>query len=64
VAKYIVMEEFHLTITAAVNQPQHIFAAMARALRSPRLQTALRRAIREVFRREPALRAARFRITR
>ena len=63
-AKFILIEEFHLTIAAAPNQPQHIYDAIAHALGNPRLHAALRRAIRDLFQRDPALRAARLRLTR
>ena len=52
-AKYILIEEFHLTVTAAPHQPHPVYDAIARALGNPRLHAALRRAIRDVFRRNP-----------
>ena len=51
----ILLEEFHITITAPVRLPQRDSASMLRVLRSRRFQGQLRDAVRAVFRRHPSL---------
>jgi hypothetical protein len=55
----ILIDEFHLRVRAPRGLPEPDYNAMRRALDAPDLQARLRRAVRRVFRREPALAQAR-----
>ena len=54
-ARGIVMEEFHLTVRAPRGLPDPEYDAIRQALDDARFQTHLRRAVRRVFRKYPAL---------
>jgi len=64
VAKLIVMDEFHVTLSASRGLPEAAYSAIHRALDEPRFHTQLKRAIRDVMRRYPALGSVRVRLTR
>jgi hypothetical protein len=53
-----------ITITAARDQPRRVYDAIAQVLDDPRLHAALRRVVRDLFRRYPALSAVRVRLSR
>lgn len=55
----IVMDEFHIAVTAPRRLPEATYRAMRRSLNGRRFRADLRRAVRDVFRRHPALRKAR-----
>jgi hypothetical protein len=63
-ANYIIMEEFHLTVSAPPDLPKRGYDAIVRALDDPRLHVGLRRAVRELFSRHPGLRPVKVRLTR
>lgn len=62
--KSVLMDQFHLTIYAphALSKPE--FNAISHALHETRFLTALRRALRNVFRRHPALAQVRVKLSR
>lgn len=62
-SKSIMMDQFHVTVFAPNGLPKQAYVAMRRTLTSTRFGDELRQAIRQVFRRHPALRKARFTIT-
>ena len=49
--KRILMEQFHVTVTAPAGLPKVEYDAMQRTLRRKRFQTGLRDAVRDVIRR-------------
>jgi hypothetical protein len=63
-AQFLVMEEFHLTITAPRGLGAAEYAAIRRALGAPAFRAGLRRAVRELVRCRPALARARFALSR
>ena len=54
--KRILMEQFHLTMTAPAGLPKMEYDAMRRTLQRKRFQKSLREAVRKVIRRHPSLR--------
>jgi hypothetical protein len=60
----ILVEEFHLTIRAPPGLPDDEYLAMRQALDEKRFRAELRRAVRAVLRRRPALSKARVGLTR
>jgi hypothetical protein len=64
VARWIVMEELHLTVHAPRGLPDQEHDAMRQALDDPRFHAQLRRAVRRVARRHPALSKAKVRLSR
>jgi hypothetical protein len=64
VAKGILLEEFHLTVFAPHGLPEEEYDAMHQALDDPRFRDELRRAVRGVVRRRPALAKVKVAITR
>ncbi len=63
-AKHILLDEFHLTVTAPQGLEEAEYLAMRRVLDAKRFQTALRRAIRAVFRQQADFRKARLTLSR
>jgi hypothetical protein len=63
VAKRILMEEFHLTVYAARGLPAQGYNTMRQTLDDPRFHAQLRRAVRGVCRRHPALSRAKVRLS-
>jgi len=63
-AKRLLMEEYHLTVFAprGLREPQ--YRAIRRALDSRRFRTELGRAVRQAFRRYPALQQVRTQLSR
>lgn len=57
------MEEFHLRVTVPSEISDAASAAIHRALRSPRFRTGLGRAVRDLLRRNVALRPVRVCVT-
>ncbi len=53
--KDILLEEFHLAVTALRGLPEAKYTAIKRSLDRPRLHAALLRAVRSVLGRYPAL---------
>lgn len=64
VARFIVFDEFHLTISVARELPESTCDAIRRQLETRRFQANLGKAIRAVFRCYPPLRKVRLRVTR
>ena len=58
--KLLLMEEFHLSVRLGLHKIE--YDAIHRALYDQRLQTRLRNAVREVFRRRSALKNTQIRI--
>jgi hypothetical protein len=63
-AQTILLDEFHLNVRAPRGLPEAEYQAMRRALDEPRFQAELRRAVRTVFRRHPALGKVRLALSR
>ena len=63
-AKGILMEEWHISVYAARGLPSPEYDAMHQILTDPGVLTALRRAVRQVFRGHPPLDKVRVRLTR
>jgi hypothetical protein len=63
-AKAVVIEEFHLTVTAPRGLSEAEYAAARRALDAPAFRAGLRRAVGELFQRRPALARVRFTLSR
>jgi hypothetical protein len=63
-AKSILIDEFHLSISVPADLPQHACDAIIRALDSPRLHAVLRQAVREALQHFAALRRVKVRLTR
>jgi hypothetical protein len=59
----ILIEEFHLSISAPRGLPEKAFLAVRQTLAKRSFLARLLRALREVFRQYPALQQARFTIT-
>jgi hypothetical protein len=64
VAKFIMIDEFHLTVSAPRGRPNRHYAAMRRAMDRMHFHAELRRAVRAVLRRHSALAGARITISR
>jgi hypothetical protein len=62
--KAILMDQFHLSVFAPRGLPTKVYDGIARALDDRRLQQDLRRAVRDVVGRYPALAKARVTVTR
>ena len=62
--KDILIDEFHLTVLAPCGLEETEYLAIRQTLDSRRFRADLRRALREVCRREPSLSKARIRLTR
>jgi hypothetical protein len=58
------MDEFHLTVLALSNLPKRAYEAIVHTLDKPRFHAEVRRAIRKVFGRYPALHSVTVRLTR
>jgi hypothetical protein len=54
VPKYILVDEFHVTVSAPSDLRSRSYAAIRRPLDEVQFQAGLRRAVREVVRRYPA----------
>ncbi len=63
-AKHIVMEEFHVTVSGPDGLPEHEYDAMRQTLDDPQFHAALRRAARAVVRRHPPLAKVTVKVTR
>jgi hypothetical protein len=63
-ARIILFDAFHLTVYAPRGLPDPAYVSIRRTLDDRRFQADLRRAVRSVFRRYPALAQARVRVTR
>lgn len=63
-AKFIVLEEFHLTVVAPRGLPSTEYDAIVRTVNSTPFMTRLRQAVRRAFRREPSLNKAKVRLSR
>jgi hypothetical protein len=63
-AKFILLEEFHLTIVAPHGLPPTEYDAIVQTVNSTPFMTRLRRAIRQILRRDPSLKKARLRLSR
>ena len=63
-AKRLLMEEYHLTVFAARGLREPQYRAIRRALDSRRFRTELGRAVRQAFRRYPALQQVRIQLSR
>lgn len=63
-AKFILIDEFHLTVYAPRGQPATEYDAVRHTLDDPPFQTALRRTVRHVARQFPDLRKVRLTLTR
>jgi len=64
VARFILLEEFHLTVFVPRRLPEADCDALSRALSRSRLRRQLRRAARRVLRRYPSLRRVRLTLSR
>jgi hypothetical protein len=53
--KTILLEQFHLTVSAPAGLPKKESAAILRTLRGQRFQSRLHNAVRDIFRRHPSL---------
>ena len=62
--KFLVVDEFHLTVSAPRTLPDSAVGSIRRTLDGPRFRAALRRAVRGVFRRHPPLAAVRITLSR
>ena len=60
----ILMDEFHVSVTAPRGLPKAEYAAIHRTLTSRRFQKRLREGVGNVFRRHPSLRKTRLAISR
>ena len=63
-AKPILIDEFHLSVLVPRGLPEAEYDAIRHTLDDARLQTDLRSAIQNVFRRDPSLRKARVKVSR
>ena len=63
-AKLIVIDEFHVTVSVLRGLAETEYEAIGQTLANAAFQTDLRRAIREVFRRYPALSRVRATLSR
>jgi hypothetical protein len=63
-ARSVLMEEFHLTVYAPGKLSAAEYGAIHRTLNGRRFRAALDRAVKEVVRRYPSLKKARFTLTR
>jgi hypothetical protein len=63
-AKSILVDELHLSVRAPAGFPEAEYVSIRRGLDSRRFWAELRRAVRSVFRRHPALARARLTISR
>ena len=63
-ARFILMDELHLTFYAPCGLPEADYDAITRALSGRRLRRRLLRAVRRVLRRHPALLRVRLTLTR
>ncbi len=63
-ARFILLDELHLTIYAPCGLPETDYDAMTRTLSGSRLRRRLLRATRRVLRRFPALQKVRLTLTR
>jgi hypothetical protein len=64
VARFILMDEFQLTVYAPCGLPEADYDAITRALSGGRLRRRLLRVARRVLRRHPALQKVRLTLTR
>ena len=64
VSKFVMMDELHLQLLVPCDLTAAQFRPIRRALRDPRLQNALGRAVRAVIHRRPALKAVRISFAR
>ena len=62
-AKRIIIDEFHLTVTAPAGLQQPEYRTIRRTLTSARFQKRLRGVIREFLRHHPSLRNARITVS-
>lgn len=62
-ARAIVLDELHLTLTAARDLPEPTYRAIYRTLRGRSFRAALHRAIRKVFGSYPTLRPVRAKLS-
>ena len=63
-ARLLVIEEFHLTVFVSRDLPDPEADAVRQGLADPAFEARLRRAVRRLFRREPALSKAKVRLSR
>ena len=63
-ARFILLDELHLTVFAPCGLPEADYDAMTRALSGGRLRRRLLRAARRILRRHPALQRVRPTLTR
>ncbi len=63
-AAFIVLDEFHLTISAPANLPEAEYETMHRSLNSRRLYARITAAVRHILYRSPALLKVRIRLSR
>ena len=63
-ARPILIEEFHVTVTMPPGLARRVYDSASRTLNGTRFQTALRRAMRAVFGRHPSLAKVRVVVTR
>jgi hypothetical protein len=63
-AKYILLEELHLTVVAPRGLPPTEYEVIVQTVTSAPFMARLRYAVRRVFRREPLLNQAKVRLSR
>ena len=63
-AKYLLLDEIHVSFLIPRELPDRAAAAVRRALDGARFRAGLRRCLRAAMRREPALARVRLRVTR
>jgi 2'-5' RNA ligase len=63
-AKYVLMEQYHITVRVPSDLPEATTDALRSVLDGRRFRFRFRRTIRTAFRREPALRPAQVNLSR